>query len=373
MKHTVTLADIARHCKVAPSTVSLSIQGGARVHPATRARVLQAAMELGYSAEMHESARRLARHRFGLPSRTGIIAILFPHNFMETSYFFTLFHGISSELMQTGYGMLAVSLNKTPGTPQSAFPPSLLRGEVDAIIINTLSQDLLNFITQHPAISCPIVKFVNPGPDMSCVTTNNQLGMYQATRHLLAHGHRALLFLSPGNSTRHTEAQRAGIRQALSEFQLNPQQAFHEIPFEEGWLTLDTLRTIDSAHRVKCGVGQSLCRYLADHPEITSLLCCNDAVAHHAWYTLRNAGYRIPDDYSLIGYDDTDPLLNADGENLLTTVRLPLRDMGRAAARLAMQRISGDAPEDRVETFPTELIIRGTTGPAPSNRARPCP
>lgn len=371
MSRTVTLADIASHCQVAQSTVSLALQGAPRVNPATRARILAAADALGYNAHSNEAARRLARHRHGSPSRTGLIAILFPQDFLEFNYFAALFHGISAELMQAGYGVLAISLPMVPGALPVVLPPSLLRGEVDAAIIYSLSEELQALLTQQSALTCPVVKFVNPHPGMSCVTADLRQGMSLATQHLLQAGHRELLYLTSEAHTADMDARRAGIRQALAEGGLDPQFAYHEIPYEPKWLSPVSLPSDTIADSDRCDQGASVLRYLQAHPAITGILCTNDAVAHHVWYTLRRAGYRIPADYSLIGCDDTDPLLDAAGQNLLTTIRLPLRAMGRAAARLAVQHVTGAAPADHPQIFPVELVIRSTTGPVVRHGSSP--
>ncbi len=361
MKSSVTLADIARYCQVAQSTVSLALQGSTRVNSATLGRILSAAEELGYNSYANESARRLARHRHGLPSHTGLIAVLFPQDFMELNYFTALFRGISTELIKSGYGVLAVGLPATTGKLRSALPPSLLRGEVDAVIINTLSDELLDILMSQTKMTFPIVKFVNPNVGMSCIKADIRHGMYLAAQHLIQFGHHEILYISHGNFTPDTNERRDGIIQALVEARIDPQNAFHEIPYEKGWLNPATLENNFLTNPEVCGLGDTLLQYIDAHPTITGLLCANDAVAQHTWYALRRAGYRIPNDFSLIGCDDTDPLLDENGENILTTIRLPLREMGKECARLAVQHIIGEVSSDTTLTIPIELIIRNTT------------
>jgi DNA-binding LacI/PurR family transcriptional regulator len=98
------------------------------------------------------------------------------------------------------------------------------------------------------------------------------------------------------------------------------------------------------------------------HPEVTAILGWNDGVALHAWYTLEAAGWRIPGEISLIGFDDAAAMPGPDGRNLLTTVRVPLREIGEEAARLITARVTGALPTDEHRTLPTELILRGSTG-----------
>lgn len=102
---------------------------------------------------------------------------------------------------------------------------------------------------------------------------------------------------------------------------------------------------------------------LQAHPEITAFLAPNDASAHLAYDLFSRLGLRVPDDISLVGFDDTEPLYNAEGDNILTTVRLPLEELGRESARLLIARITRSEPEQREIMLPTELVIRGTTTP----------
>jgi LacI family transcriptional regulator len=102
---------------------------------------------------------------------------------------------------------------------------------------------------------------------------------------------------------------------------------------------------------------------LRAHPEITAIIAHNDPCAIHAILTLRQAGWRVPEDISVIGCDDTNRLLDATGRNILTTVRLPLCELGRCTAQLLLDRIAGRPIADPPPILPTQLIVRGTTAP----------
>ena len=108
-----------------------------------------------------------------------------------------------------------------------------------------------------------------------------------------------------------------------------------------------------------CYVG--LASYLREHPEITAVLAMNDASALRAWALLEREGIRVPRDVSIVGFDDTDPKLDADGRNLLTTVRLPLEELGREAARQLVGAITGRTKREEPVILPTELVVRGST------------
>ena len=95
---------------------------------------------------------------------------------------------------------------------------------------------------------------------------------------------------------------------------------------------------------------------LRQHPQVTAILAINDASAIRTWALLQQGGLCVPDDISLIGFDDTDPVLDAHGQNMLTTVRLPLREFGEMAARQMIDFVQG-APLNRCAWRPG-LIVR---------------
>ena len=102
------------------------------------------------------------------------------------------------------------------------------------------------------------------------------------------------------------------------------------------------------------------------HPEVTGILALNDACALNIWDTLEEIGVHIPQQISLIGFDDTDPYPGERGRNLLTSVRLPLHEMGRDAARVLLQHITGELDHHVEHTCPVRLMVRHSTGCAPT-------
>jgi LacI family transcriptional regulator len=105
-----------------------------------------------------------------------------------------------------------------------------------------------------------------------------------------------------------------------------------------------------------------LLQLLKTTPQITSILAPNDPAAVVIRHILQVGGYRVPDDISLVGFDDTDPLWDSTGQNMLTTVRLPLHQLGRRAAKLIIEQAT--TSENNVEkiVLPVELVVRGSTG-----------
>jgi DNA-binding LacI/PurR family transcriptional regulator len=238
---------------------------------------------------------------------------------------------------------------------------------VDAVLALLASDGLRPLVAQLRAMpgfrDRPIVSMVWPTDNGSSILPDYALGAELATRHLLALGHRHLLHFGHADDLRYLwgypQAQRlSGARRALVDAGLDPETHLrtHALPF--GWMAP---ANIDAPVGAEDG---ALIAYLRAHPETTAILCWNDAVAIRTVHTLRWAGLHVPEDYSVIGFDDTDSLRGEGGENVLTSVRLPLAAIGAEAVRVAMQRTTGALPEDVTRVLPTELAVRGTTGPA---------
>ncbi|OPZ83454.1 MAG: Arabinose metabolism transcriptional repressor [bacterium ADurb.Bin429] len=105
-----------------------------------------------------------------------------------------------------------------------------------------------------------------------------------------------------------------------------------------------------------------LVAYLRAHPEITGILARNDAAACRIANLFARVGWTVPGDYSLIGYDDVDALRDDAGRNILTSMRVPLEEIGQTAVELLTRLIAANTTSAEHIILPTELIVRGTTG-----------
>ncbi len=120
-----------------------------------------------------------------------------------------------------------------------------------------------------------------------------------------------------------------------------------------------TTGVIPLAQRVVKPLSEALDRY----PEISAVLVPGDYFVAQVREVLEYRGLRIPEDISLIGFDDTDPLLDGTGHNILTTIHLPLEDVGRQAAQLLIDHILGQGTGERQIMLPASLTVRASTAP----------
>jgi LacI family transcriptional regulator len=353
----VTIKDIARHCGVHFVTVSRALRSVPRVSPATVQAIVRAAEELGYDAATGHAGRHLVARGHHTQVRNNVIGLCFPPNFVRHAYFADLFEGIIEELTQAGITihLIPTYSPELPTVKLSSVPEVLRRGETDGALITRWPEQygsLVEMLRSEPNFgNRPIVSLLCLLPGCSAVITDDYAGAYAAMHYLLNLGHRRILhFLFPEFDTFPSPQRYAAIRQACCDYGVDPDHLLIYAAMD--WETTVSRR-----------MGKPLHRALAQHPDITAILAPNDLYAVQIADVLHAMGYTVPDDVSLVGFDDVIPLLNTTRENMLTTVRLPLETVGRESARLLVQRIQGAIPDEHISILPTELVIRHSTAP----------
>ena len=348
---TITLQDIASRCGVAKITVSYALRGEtSHVSPATRERILAAANELGYNPAAHHMARRLAlRKGGGARAINHVVALFFPTVLAKGEYFGGLFNGIYQALIADRFALLACDINLQQTDPVEELPLAFDRGDVDgAILYCTHTGEWLTRLRAKAHFKDrPLVTLFSPYPGCSAVLTDDRGGAYAAASHLLNLGHRYLAHYYQGGTYLDDE-RLAGCRQAYRDQGLDPAQYLRYLRFRE-------YRNLEAQ--------EELIAQLRAHPKVTAIMARHDFAALYTYEALARHDFRVPQEYSLIGFDDTDRLPDAHGQNQLTTIRLPLADVGAQAARLMIEQIHGRAPIGNLPALPTKLILRGSTAP----------
>lgn len=370
----ITMQDVAAKSGVSPTTVSFVLNGRdgkIGISSKTRQRVLETARELGYDASHQVAARRLASRKHGNAILNRTICLFLPDRFQEMSYFNRVIQGIFEITRDYHFDVITVASQsgKTEHLPQA-----LQRGEVDGVLLCAYPSEfeaLLGELQGSPrSEKLPLISLMHPLPNCFTVRADERQGAYQVAKHLLDLGHRHIMhcYGAPrdhGNGF-HALNRIAGYEQAMSEQGLNPSQHLHGV-----WFYWDVLgEPLD--HR-----GDAMLAALEARPEITAVMTINDRSARALSALLRREGKQIPRDYSIVGFDDTDPLLNDDCLNILTTVHLPLEEIGRRAGRLLIERIlqsnaenaiqSGSAStemqQDAEVVLPVMFVERASTAP----------
>lgn len=332
-----TIKDVARQAGLSLSTVSLVMNQSGYVSNETRARVLHVVKELGY----HPS--RVAR---GLASKTSgnIGFILSDDHFSTAEPFYTrIFLGSEFEARNHNFYILLTTVGGQTGN-DGTIPRFLLEGNVDGVIIaGKISVKLVEYI-ERLGLPLVLVDYELPGKRISSVLIDNRKGAHLAVQHLARLGHKRIAFI--GGDIRHPS-----IAERLKAFQ----EALEELglPLDERLVV-----TSESDTRLENGSAAAIKLY-AQGGEPTAVFAANDAMAIGCMQHAKQRGLRIPDDLSIVGFDDIESATHV--EPPLTTVRVFKEEMGT----LAMQRlVSAVKSQTRtiVNTYvPVELIVRSST------------
>lgn len=368
---------IAEHCGVSTWTVSSALRQDPRVAPATRERVIQAALELGYDPAQHEAARRLVSLRYHQRHYTHIISFLMPPRFDTIAYFAQLFHGMLGESIASGYAPLAITGAELTAVDHPVWT-IFHRGDVDGLLVSedpAITDEVISHLRQHPGFADrPIVTINHHRTGCVCVQGSHFDGAYKLASHLLGCGHRHLCQMLYPDDRDRMQQRLLGIRAAMREYGYDPDTCLHTYALtspHSSWINSSTGTAVyletplvddptEATHFVT---------YMRVHPQITAVLALNDPSALCAWHTLRAAGYRIPEEVSIAGFDNTLSVLDAAGNSLLTTVHVPLSDLGRLSTRALLQHVASPERAEQEYAVPLELVVRASTVPVgPRNR-----
>ncbi|MDQ3129075.1 MAG: LacI family transcriptional regulator [Chloroflexota bacterium] len=351
-----TIADVAHRAGVSTATVSrvLSRAGGAR--PATRDRVEAAARELGFRPS--DVARALKRQS---TLTLGLIV-----TDIENPYFPQLVKAVEDAAIAEGYAMLLCSADDDPDR-EASYLDVLVERRVDGIIVAAswlgLSQGAW---LANPPLPVVLVNTSAPAVKLPSIGSDNRAGGRLATSHLRSLGHCRFGYLMPPPRNLDAPERLAGVREALAATGLGVDGPDAALAIGHG------------APTVIGGEG-AMFELLDRSPRPTAIVAYNDLMAIGAMRAIRRCGLRVPEDVSLVGFDDV--ALAAYVEPALTTLRQETAEMGRWAVAKLTEQIAaraggaatdgtdvtdGTAPirtEHRV--VPVHLEIRSSTGPAP--------
>jgi len=340
----VTISEVATTAGVSPTTVSRVLNGGYPVATPTRVQVEKVVRELGYIRNMHAQALR--------GTSTGVVGVII-HDVADP-YFSEIVAGIQ-EVAATNH-RLVVLCNSLRDPASELRYVQMLRGQrVDAII---LAGGAIEDAAYLRAIRQDASALKRQGARMvicgrySSVTTptvvpDNRRGGELLTNHLLAKGHRRIVEIMGPSNFSTTEERSAGHRQALA----------------GAGIERDPSLSIYGSFTRASGY-QATRTMLASGATFTAVYAANDLMAVGALAALREAGLRVPEDVSLVGFDDIPTV--SDVLPRLTTVRVPMREMGRRSMQIA---IDGRERRPRVVVLPVELVERESVA-RPAARSR---
>ena len=328
---TATLAEIAREAGVSAPTVSKVLNGRADVAPATRNRVEELLRAHGY------------RRRRAEATRSPLIDLVFHE--LESAWALEVIRGVENVARDAG---LSVVLSESAGrlTPGRTWADQVAARRPHGVILVLSELDE----SQRALLTSRSIPFVvmdpagDPGSDVPSIGATNWQGGLAATRHLVDLGHRRIGAISGPSRMMCSRARIDGYRAAL----------------ETAGVPVDPalIKNGDFHHESGYRLGLELLRR-PDRP--TAVFAGNDLQALGLYEAARELGLRVPEDLSVVGFDDL-PVARWVGPPL-TTVRQPLTEMAEAAARLVLELARGDETTPaatRVE-LATSLVVRSST------------
>ena len=332
----VTITAIAQEAGVSVPTVSRVVNGRADVAPQTRQRVEDLLREHGY--------RRPNR---SLGDRANLIDLVF--NDLDSPWAVEMIRGVEGAAHAAGTGTVVSAIHRR-STAARQWLESVRTRASDGVILVT--SDLApNLHAELRRLHVPTV-VVDPAGvpplDVPTIGATNWAGGMSATDHLLSIGHRRIGFIAGPPRLLCSRARMDGYRAAL--------QAA-DLPFDENLITPG-----DFYHETGYDGGSTLLD-MDDPP--TAIFAASDQMAFGVYEAARQRGIRVPDDLSVVGFDDlpgsrwTSPPL--------TTIRQPLAEMGVLAARTVLRLMDGEELESPRVELATDLVVRHSTAP-PSRR-----
>ena len=352
MKRSIKLADVARAAGVSQGTASNVFAKPDLVRPEVRERVEAVARTLGYHGP--DPKGRLLRA--GKVNAIGVVVMDDLTYFFNDPFSRAFMSGVAEVCDARGAGVALVS-----AVDRDSAAWSIGSALVDGFIIQCLEDgDRLIELARRRGLPFVAVD-VDPGPDASSILIDDRGGAREAAEHLLALGHRRFGVLSLeihadgyvglvegqrrtasgyGPTRNRLEGYGAALRAAGIDFDQVP---IVEVANDHGGSARGAAILFDAA------------------PDITAVLAMSDVMALAAVAEARRRGRAVPDDLSVVGYDDVPEAARADPP--LTTVAQPIAAKGRLAAHMIFDK---GAPLK--EFLPLELVVRGSTGPAPTAR-----
>lgn len=326
-----TIKDVAKVAGVSHATVSRVINNSAKVADDKRQRILDAMDRLGYVPNM--TARSLAG------GRTKVIGLLVPE--IGNGYTGTIIEGIDAELSAHDYDMMLHTTHHRK-VKEPIYVQSLMQGMAEGLLL-LLPIDPSAYLEGLRRKKFPYVVIDHQGFDnfSPTVGATNRQGVYDGITYLIELGHRRIGFVSGPDNISCSMERLAGYRAALSD---------HFVPDDD--------QLIVPGDHTQLG-GYKACVELLDLEKPPSaIFAANDISAFGVIDAARARGMHIPDDISIMGFDDIPQAGRM--TPALTTVRQPLFEMGRQAAKMLFAYIEEpEGPTQRLQ-LSTELVIRGT-------------
>ncbi|ARQ94385.1 LacI family transcriptional regulator [Levilactobacillus brevis] len=333
MTRKVTIRDLAEAAGVSVTTVSQILNGkGERFSIETRQRVHQLQEDLGYVPDFN------ARNLIMKSAQT--IGVLVPN--LGNPFFSMFIRGVQQTSRERHFIPLIFGANHDEQL-ESYYLQELIKRAVDGLIIASASitGEAIDNILKKNGIPYLLID-QNGGPSVDRIRVDDEQGGQLAARHLLTLGHQRIVVVMPEHPTQNLRIRLAGFKAQLVD---------QQIPLADS--------AVITSPMTKLGGYQATAAVLAQHP--TAVFAINDETALGLMRGLHEQGVRVPDDISVLGYDDID--LDEYVVPKLTTIHQPVVTMGQQATELLINRVQNQRQPAQMVDLPVVLKQRESTGP----------
>lgn len=359
IKKNVTLKDVARVAGVSTATVARVLHEKGYIAEETRRQVEAAISETGY--RLNVVAQGLRKQQ-----TMSIGHIL--HSIMPNPFYAGVALGVEQEALKQGWGVLMINV-QGDAQREHLGVETLIQRRVDAILFTSAVSEANVKLALEAGLQVVQLQQATAVPTHQ-VTADNYVGSMAAMEHLIALGHRRIAYIGAGPTYTRQDASflaRLGLveQERFSGYMAMLQK--YQIPLDEQLIAFGRYYSLDHEKHSDDGyIYTKQFLQLAEPP--TAIFATCDILAAGALQAIYEQGLRVPGDISLIGFDNTyAPYLTPP----LTTVELPMLDIGRAAVRIVLEQ--GEQEEDASWVqqhirLSTRLVVRASTGSAPAAR-----
>ena len=339
------MSDVAKVAGVSTTTVSLVLndKAGTSIPDLTKERVFEASRMLGYRTNaVARNLRRQSSETIGLISDT----------IASTPYAGLMIHGADQVAAAAGMTLMMVNTERDPDVEARAID-SLLARQVDGLIYATMWHQVVDPPAELQEIPSVLLDARSDDPADSWVVPDEERGGYTATTHLIEHAHRRIGYIDEANEYPAHPERLTGYRRALAE---------HGLDFDP--------ELVASDKNDPFGGTAAAARLLGLPEPPTAIQCYTDRMAMGAYRAIRRAGLSIPEDISVIGFDNQDqiaPWLDPP----LTTMQLPHEAMGSWAVEHLLRVLSGEAEGPRQQRLECPLVVRDSVAPPRNGAGQP--
>lgn len=332
-----TIRDVARESGVSVATVSYVLNNGPRtVSPAARQRVTEAMVRLNYHP--NTVARSLVRRRTHC---IGILLGAVEPEVVTNNYYAGILAGVFAQARASGYDLRILTSHHVQPGEEHQLRAQQLDGAI--VLVPLIENDIASRLESVGVPSVVVGASVSADQPLT-VDVDNAFGARLALEHLLHLGHRRIAYLM-GTPSQPSVLQRRWAYEAI---------------LKEWGITLQHEYLVGGDFNSAVAYAE-IARCLSSPEPPTAVFAGNDDLAIQALRAAAMLGLRVPEDLSVVGYDDS--LLGPYLSPPLTTVRQPMRRIGEVAVWKLIQRIESSPIEAPVQLFTPELVVRGSTGP----------